>query len=155
LRKQEATAAEVARTAAAEAHKLEVQALEFARAADHKVLTDLLQKQEDTRAQELALQKKLNDEKKSFSYQLQESMRKIKNLLPTSPELVDQIPQWIQQCDQMFDIHEIPENCRASVFMSLLNETARKAIYSLPPDLAGDYQACRKAVLEEYRLSAH
>jgi len=59
---------------------------------------------------------------------------------------------FLRNCEQLFDVYDVPASLQAILIRPLLNEKARDYLAKLDPEISGDYQRLKAALLSEFKL---
>jgi len=64
-----------------------------------------------------------------------------------------ELVSFLRNCEQLFDVYDVPASLQAILIRSLLNEKARDYVAKLDPEISGNYQRLKAALLSEFKLS--
>ena len=65
---------------------------------------------------------------------------------------IEAIPSF-RNVEQLFDVYEVPAELRPVLVRPFLNDKAKAVVGKLDPEVLGDYERLKAAVLKEFKLS--
>jgi hypothetical protein len=110
-------------------------------------------RQQQARLAELDFRSSQREDEKTLLGRTQKYTAAIKNVFPSMPADSAELPSYLDNVDNLFQLYEVPRDLRSRLLLSHLTGKAKSIVSKLSVAQLADYDAVRQCLLTEFQVT--